>query len=75
MHRQWITPAQAATTYGVHPKSLARWADDGVVEVRKTPGGHRRYSVESLETALGIDHIQAQVDRAAINAVLRGVAW
>ncbi|XXJ19885.1 helix-turn-helix domain-containing protein [Desulfovibrio caledoniensis] len=72
MQRQWLTPAQAATQYSVHPKSLARWADDGVVEVRKTPGGHRRYSVESLETALGIEQVQAHVDRAAIRAALRG---
>jgi predicted site-specific integrase-resolvase len=74
MERQWITPAQAATKYSVHPKSLARWADDGVVEVRKTPGGHRRYSIESLENVLGIEQIQSRVDRAAIRAALRGLA-
>lgn len=74
MQKSWLTPAKAAERYDVHPKSLARWADDGKVEVRKTPGGHRRYSAESLENMLGIDQIQADIDRAAIRAVLRGAA-
>lgn len=74
MQQRWLTPAQAATKYGVHPKSLARWADDEVVEVRKTPGGHRRYSEESLETVLGRAQTQSDVDRAAIRAALRGIA-
>jgi predicted site-specific integrase-resolvase len=70
----WLTPAKAAEYYDVHPKSLARWADEGKVEVRKTPGGHRRYSTESLEKTLGIEQIQINVDRAAIRAALRGAA-
>lgn len=74
MDRRWLTPAKAAVLYDVHPKSLARWANDGIVEVRRTPGGHRRYSAESLENVLGVEHAQIEIDKAAIMNALRGVA-
>ncbi len=45
----YLTPNEAQKCYGYHPKTLSRWADDGKVEFIKSPGGHRRYSVESLE--------------------------
>ena len=31
------------------PKTLSRWADDGLIEYTKSPGGHRRYLLSSLE--------------------------
>ena len=45
----YITPTEAQQRYGYHTKTLSRWADDGKIQSIKSPGGHRRYLVESLE--------------------------
>jgi predicted site-specific integrase-resolvase len=45
----YITPKEAQKKYGYHPKTLANWADDGKIQFTKSPGGHRRYAVASLE--------------------------
>jgi len=37
---------------GVDPDTLRRWADNGKVEVLKTPGGHRRFLRASIEGML-----------------------
>lgn len=70
----FITPAKAAAEYGLHTRTLARYADDGLVEYRRTPGGHRRYDRESLENLLSQEQMQIEIDRAAVRAVLRGAA-
>ncbi|RUS94983.1 IS607 family transposase ISTko1 [Dulcicalothrix desertica PCC 7102] len=45
----YITPQEAQRRYGFHPRTLVDWANDGKIECIKSPGGHRRYSVSSLE--------------------------
>jgi excisionase family DNA binding protein len=40
---------EAAEMLGVAPTTLRRWADDGLVSSFVTPGGHRRFSRESIE--------------------------
>ncbi|MEM9927987.1 MAG: IS607 family transposase [Cyanobacteria bacterium P01_D01_bin.50] len=45
----YLTPKQVYERFGFHPKTLALWADEGKVSCIKSPGGHRRYSLESLE--------------------------
>ena len=45
----YLTPNQVYKKYGYHPKSLARWAEEGKIEYTRSPGGHRRYLVSSLE--------------------------
>lgn len=44
----WLTLGQAAAFLGVHPATLRRWADEGEVRCVRTPGGHRRFSQETL---------------------------
>lgn len=39
---RWIGPAQAAAMFGMKsPSAMRRW--DGLLTVRRTLGGHRRY--------------------------------
>lgn len=45
----YITPNEAQQRYGYNPKTLSRWADDEKIQSIKSPGGHRRYLVESIE--------------------------
>ena len=34
---------------GVTPKTLIRWADEGLIAFERTLGGHRRFRVEEIE--------------------------
>ena len=38
-----MTPAEAAATLRVAPRTVARWAAEGRLATVRTPGGHRRY--------------------------------
>lgn len=38
-----MRPAEVALAFNVDPKTVARWADSGVLPVVRTPGGHRRF--------------------------------
>ncbi|HTJ60209.1 MAG TPA: helix-turn-helix domain-containing protein [Candidatus Saccharimonadales bacterium] len=48
----WLTLGEASRMLGVDPDTLRRWADNGKVDVLKTPGGHRRFLRESIEEML-----------------------
>lgn len=45
----WLTTTEAAEHLGVHPSTLRRWADDGMITAMITPGGHRRFALSDLE--------------------------
>ena len=45
--RLW-TSAAAARALGVGVSSIKRWTNEGELEAVRTPGGHRRYTAESL---------------------------
>lgn len=46
---EWLTPAEAAEFLGVHPRTLANYADRGLVAThRLTVAGHRRYRLADL---------------------------
>lgn len=47
--KMYITPQEANRRFGYHTKTLGRWAREGKVDFITSPGGHYRYSVESLE--------------------------
>jgi predicted site-specific integrase-resolvase len=53
-----ITPAEAASLFGVDPKSMRRWHLAGLVSARRTLGGQRRYW-ESEIRALAAEADQA----------------
>lgn len=48
----WLTLGEASRILGVDPDTLRRWADNGKIEVLKTPGGHRRFLRSSIEGML-----------------------
>lgn len=43
-----LTTSAAADLLGVHPSSVKRWADRGVLPSSKTDGGHRRLQLRDL---------------------------
>lgn len=40
---------EAALILGVHPNTLRKWADEGLVPFILRPSGHRRFDRERLE--------------------------
>ena len=43
-----LTPRQVAESLGVSESSLKRWCDNGELDVTRTPGGHRRLSLDAV---------------------------
>jgi excisionase family DNA binding protein len=49
---EWLTLGQAAKFLGVAQSTIRKWSDQGRVPAFYTPGGHRRYRRNDLETFL-----------------------
>jgi excisionase family DNA binding protein len=62
----WLTLGEASRILGVDPDTLRRWADNGKVDVLKTPGGHRRFLRASIE---GMLPRPRQPARASLSAI------
>jgi len=45
----WLTLHEASRRLNVHPATLREWADRGRIRTFRTPGGHRRFSVEDVD--------------------------
>lgn len=45
-----ITPSEAASILAVHPETLRRYQEEGLISSEKTPGGHRRYDRDEIES-------------------------
>jgi excisionase family DNA binding protein len=44
----WLSLKEASDLLGIHFTTLRKWADDGLIRVFRTPGGHRRFHVADL---------------------------
>lgn len=53
---RWLTLKEASDFLGVHFSTLRVWADRGDVRVFRTPGGHRRFSLDDLRRFLDERH-------------------
>lgn len=49
---QWLALKEASEFLGVHFTTLRTWADNGAIRVFRTPGGHRRFSLDDLRRFL-----------------------
>lgn len=47
-----LTPAEAARIFGVHAKTVSRWADAGRLSAVRTMGGHRRYRASEVRALM-----------------------
>ena len=44
----YVTLREAKKQLGLHPNTLRKYADEGIIETIKTPSGQRRFNVESF---------------------------
>jgi excisionase family DNA binding protein len=49
MPGNWLSLSEVAEMLGVHPSTVRNWADQGVLPVHRTQGGHRRFMRSDLE--------------------------
>jgi excisionase family DNA binding protein len=47
--QQMMKPGEVAALFQVHLRTVARWADDGLLRCVRTPGGQRRYWREDVD--------------------------
>ncbi len=45
---EWLGLGEASRILGVNESTLRRWADAGLVQTFRTPGGHRRFAAAGL---------------------------
>lgn len=67
---QWLSLGPAARFLGVNEETLRNWADAGRVRSYRTPGAHRRFAREDLET-LQISDLAALPDDLEAQTVQR----
>lgn len=46
---KFLRPGQASVILGVHPRTLMRWAEQGMLRYHVLPSGHRRYSEQDVK--------------------------
>lgn len=49
MVNEWLRLSDTADILGVHPSTVRKWSDEGVLPVHRTQGGHRRYLRSEIE--------------------------
>lgn len=49
MDRDYLTPGEVARALHVSPKTVIRWANDGLIPCTMTLGGHRRFLRADIE--------------------------
>lgn len=55
---RYLTTSQLADALGVSDSTVRHYRSEGrIVPTRQTPGGHARYDLDEVETALGIEAI------------------
>lgn len=77
-----LTPGEVAELLRVDVKTVARYAQTGLLQAIRTPGGHRRYSVSEInalrgaiashETALSASQVTAICDALNIGPDPKG---
>lgn len=50
--RDPLTPRDVAEVFRVNPVTVSRWADERWIDSFRTPGGHRRFPLADVQSAL-----------------------
>ncbi|WP_420869412.1 IS607 family transposase [Cupriavidus necator] len=61
-----VSMSEACALLGIHPATLRRWEAAGKVVADRTPGGHRRYDLQSLMALSGKSVAEAELSRVTV---------
>jgi excisionase family DNA binding protein len=50
---EWFSRREVARIFQVSPSTVTRWAREGRVPAKRTPGGHYRYPAEAVRRLAG----------------------
>lgn len=67
MDQRFISTSEAASRLSVSAITIRRWTDDGILQCRKTAGGHRRYLLSDIEALQAEKHGAAAPSNAPDN--------
>jgi predicted site-specific integrase-resolvase len=56
MNGTWLRSTDAGKYFGVHPSTMRRWADNGFIEYKRTPGNQRVYNINSKNANVSTDN-------------------
>ncbi len=59
---EWLSLSEASELLGVHPVTLRRWANRGILPTIRTPGGHRRFRRQDVEALMRIRREEVEPD-------------
>ena len=66
MAGNWMSLGVAAKLLGVHPSTVRNWADQGVLPVHRTQGGHRRFLKKEIELWVESQRMSRDEDSVSI---------
>ena len=46
--KTFLRPSEVAAIFGVKPRTVVRWAQDGRLPSIRTPGGHTRFHADAV---------------------------
>ncbi|HKJ26254.1 MAG TPA: helix-turn-helix domain-containing protein [Anaerolineales bacterium] len=49
MPGNWLTLSEVSEILGIHPSTVRNWADQGILPVHRTQGGHRRFMKSEMD--------------------------
>jgi excisionase family DNA binding protein len=66
MPGNWMSLGEAAELLGVHSSTVRNWADQGVLPVHRTQGGHRRFLRKEIELWVESQRMSNEEDSASM---------
>jgi len=74
--KNWLTLSDVAEMLGVHPSTVRAWADQGVLPVFRTQGGHRRFLQKEIDLWVQTSRQKKEVEpERALRDVLKHIRF
>ena len=54
---KYLNSKEVANILGINISTLKRWTDNGTIKCKKTPGGHRKFTMQHVREYLSLIHI------------------
>jgi excisionase family DNA binding protein len=66
MPGNWLSLKEVSEILGVHPSTVRNWANQGVIPVHRTQGGHRRFQRDEISLWMQSQQLTDQEDSNAL---------